>query len=291
MKLNYKGFIRAAAAAVMAALAFTCTGCSEDDGTNYIFKYDIAQNPRTLDPQTATDSASYEIIANMFEGLLRIDNEGNIQNAVAEKYTVSPDGLTYTFELKKDVYWTDGDKFEAQCTAKDFVFAFQRLFRPSTKSRTAGDFFCIKNSKGINKGIITDLSELGVKAEGDFKLIITLETPTPSFPSMLTTAPAMPCNEEYYNSTDGRYGLYADAIASNGAFYMFRWNYDQWSKDNNHIIMRANKKNKENQDIFPYGLNFFIDEEDSYQNFLDESRHVYIASGEKAIRLLNQGYE
>ena len=291
MKLKYKGFIRAAAAAVMAALAFTCTGCSEDDGTNYIFKYDIAQNPKTLDPQTATDSASYEIIANMFEGLFRIDNEGNIQNAVAEKYTVSPDGLTYTFELKKDVYWTDGDKFEAQCTAKDFVFAFQRLFRPSTKSRTAGYFFCIKNSKGINKGVITDLSELGVKAEGDFKLIITLETPTPSFPSMLTTAPAMPCNEEYYNSTDGRYGLYADSVASNGAFYMFRWNYDQWSKDNNHIIMRANKKNKENQDIFPYGLNFFIDEEDSYQNFLDESRHVYIASGEKAIQLLNQGYE
>lgn len=291
MKLKYKRYIRAAAAFVIAALAFTCTACSEDDGTNYIFKYDITQNPGTLDPQTATDSASYEIIANMFEGLLRIDNEGNIQNAVAENYSVSPDGLTYTFELKKNIYWTDGDKFEAQCTAKDFVFAFQRLFKPSTKSKTAGNFFCIKNSKEINKGTITELSELGVKAEGDFKLIITLETPTPSFPSMLTTAPAMPCNEEYYNSTDGRYGLYADAVASNGAFYMFRWNYDQWSKDNNHIIMRANKKNKESQDIFPYGLNFFIDEEDSYRNFLDESRHVYIASGEKAIQLLDRGYE
>ena len=55
--------------------------------------------------------------------------------------------------------------------------------------------------------------------------------------------------------------------------------------------MRANKKNKENQDIYPYGLNFFIEEDDSYQNFLDESNHVYIASGANAIRLLNKGYE
>ncbi|MDE6579850.1 MAG: peptide ABC transporter substrate-binding protein, partial [Ruminiclostridium sp.] len=289
--MRFKRFFRAIVSAALALSVIACTGCSKDDGENYIFKYDIAQNPRTLDPQTATDSSSYEIIANMFEGLLRIDNEGNIQNAVAEKYTVSADGLVYTFELRKDVFWTDGDKFEAQCTAKDFVFAFQRLFRPSTKSKTAGDFFCIKNAKEINKGTITDMSELGVKTDGDFKLVITLEAPTPSFPSMLTTAPAMPCNEEYYNSTDGRYGLYADAIASNGAFYLFRWNYDQWSKDNNSIVMRANKKNKENQDIYPYGLNFFIEEDDSYQNFLDESSHVYIASGANAIRLLNKGYE
>ena len=291
MKLRFKRFMGAAVSAALVLSVIACTGCSKDDGENYIFKYDIAQNPRTLDPQTATDSSSYEIIANMFEGLLQIDNDGNIQNAVAEKYTISPDGLVYTFDLRQDVFWTDGDKFEAQCTANDFVFAFQRLFRPSTKSKTAGDFFCIKNAKEINKGSITDMSELGVKAEGDFKLVITLEAPTPSFLSMLTTAPAMPCNEEYYNSTDGRYGLYADSIASNGAFYLFRWNYDQWSKDNNSIIMRANKKNKENQDIYPYGLNFFIEEDDSYQNFLDESNHVYIASGANAIRLLNKGYE
>ncbi|MBD5082409.1 MAG: peptide ABC transporter substrate-binding protein [Ruminococcaceae bacterium] len=289
--MRFKRFMGAAVSAALVLSVIACTGCSKDDGENYIFKYDIAQNPRTLDPQTATDSSSYEIIANMFEGLLQIDNDGNIQNAVAEKYTISPDGLVYTFDLRQDVFWTDGDKFEAQCTANDFVFAFQRLFRPSTKSKTAGDFFCIKNAKEINKGSITDMSELGVKAEGDFKLVITLEAPTPSFLSMLTTAPAMPCNEEYYNSTDGRYGLYADSIASNGAFYLFRWNYDQWSKDNNSIIMRANKKNKENQDIYPYGLNFFIEEDDSYQNFLDESNHVYIASGANAIRLLNKGYE
>ena len=292
MKLKFDLKLKAIALSLLtAASALTLPACSKDDGTGYIFKYDIPSNPRTLDPQTANDSSAYEIIANMFDGLLRVDNEGTVQNAVAESYTVSDDRLVYTFNLKDDVYWYDGDEFEAKCTAKDFVFGFQRLFRPSTKSRTAGDFLCIKNAEKINKGEITDLSELGVKAEGDYKLTITLEYPNPSFLVLLTTAPAMPCNEEYYNNTDGRYGLYADTIASNGSFYMYKWSYDPWSTDNNNIIMRANKKNSTNGEVSPYGLNFFIEEEDSYQNFIDERNHVYITSGAEAVTLLSMGYE
>lgn len=292
MKLRYKAAIKGIALSLSLALgAMWLPACTKDDGTGYIFKYDLPANPRTLDPQTATDSSAYEIIANMFEGLLKIDNDGTVQPAAAESYTVSDDGLVYSFTLREDIFWTDGDEFEAQCTAKDYVFAFQRLFRPSTKSKTAGDFLCIKNAEKINKGEITDLTELGVKAEGDYKLTITLEAPNPSFAVMLTTAPAMPCNEKYYNSTEGRYGLYADTIASNGAFYMYRWSYDPYSTDNNTIIMRANKKNSRNGEVSPYGLNFFIEEEDSYQNFLDEKNHIYITSGSEAVELIEQGYE
>lgn len=290
--MKYKKTIKTVLSVVLAAaLTLTSSACKKDDGTGYIFKYDIAANPVTLDPQTAADSSSYEIIANMFEGLLKVDNEGNIQNAVAEKYTVSDDGLIYTFNLRKDVYWYDGDEFEAPCTADDFVFAFQRLFRPTTKSKTADGFFCIKNSEQINNGTISDITELGVKALDEYTLEITLNAPNPSFPVMLTTAPAMPCSREFYESSGGKYGLYGGSVASNGAFYIFRWNYDQWSSDNNNIIMRANKKNNENNDIAPYGLNFFIEETDSYQNFLDEQSHVYITSGVEAIQLLNLGYE
>jgi len=289
--LKFKLIKRSALSLLLSISVIILPACSKNDGTGYIFKYDIASNPRTLDPQTANDSSSYEIISNMFEGLLKTDNDGTIQNAVAQSYTVSDDGLTYNFKLRDDVYWYDGDEFEAKCTAKDFVFAFRRLFKPSTKSKTAGDFFCIKNSEKINKGEITDLSLLGVYAQDDYNLIITLDYPNPSFPSMLTTAPAMPCNEDFYNSTNGRYGLYADTVASNGAFYMFRWTYDQWSKDNNNIIMRANTKNSPNGEISPHGLNFFIEEEDSYRNFLEERSHVYITSGSQAVQLLNKGYE
>ena len=274
-----KNILRAVAAAFAGIILLSA--CKKNDGTGYIFKYDIASNPVTLDPQTATDSASYEIISNMFEGLLKVDNEGNLQNAAAESYTVSDDGLIYTFKLKDNIYWYDGDEFEAPCTADDFVFAFQRLFRPATKSRSAGGFFCIKNSRQINDGSITDLSELGVKAIDERTLEITLDSPNPSFPVMLTTVPAMPCNREFYESSNGKYGLYGGAVASNGAFYLYRWSYDYWSTDNNNIIMRANDKNNENGDIYPRGLNFFIEEEDSYGNFLNEQSHVYIKSEAK----------
>ena len=291
MKLRYR-FIKKMIAAVLAAALLVCgSGCREKDGSGAIFKYDIAANPATLDPQTANDSSAYEVIANLFEGLLKVDNEGNIQTAVAESYEVSGDGLVYSFKLREDVYWYDGGEFEAPCTAHDFVFAFQRLFKPATKSKTAGGFFCIKNAQAINSGSIGELSELGVEAVSDYELVITLEYPNPSFPVLLTTAPAMPCNQEYYESTNGKYGLYADAVASNGAFYVYKWNYDPWSSDNNNIIMRANTKNNESEKIYPYGLNFFIEEEDSYQNFLDEQSHVYITSGAEAVRLLDMGYE
>ena len=290
MKLKYR-FVKRAAAVLAAAMLLCVSGCREKDGSGYIFKYDIAANPVTLDPQSANDSSSYEIISNLFDGLLKVDSNGDIQGAVAESYDVSEDGLVYTFKLREDVYWYDGREFEAPCTAHDFVFAFQRLFKPATKSKTAGGFFCIKNAHAINSGSISELSELGVKAVSDYELVITLEYPNPSFPVLLTTAPAMPCNEEYYQSTDGKYGLYADAVASNGAFYVYRWNYDQWSNDNNNIIMRANTKNNDNEKIYPYGLNFFIEEPDSYQNFLNEQSHVYITSGAEAVKLLNMGYE
>lgn len=288
--MKFKITVLRAAAAALAGIMLL-SACKKKDGTGYIFKYDIASNPVTLDPQTATDSASYEIISNMFEGLLKVDNEGNLQNAAAESYSVSEDGLTYTFKLRENIYWYDGDEFEAPCTAEDFVFAFQRLFRPSTKSKTASGFFCIKNARQINSGNITDISELGVKAIDEHTLEFTLDSPNPSFPVMLTTVPAMPCNREFYENANGKYGLYGGTVASNGAFFLYRWSYDRWSTDNNNIIMRANDKNNENGDISPRGLNFFIEEADSYNNFLNEQSHVYITSGTEAIQLLNSGYD
>ena len=288
MRLRYK--LKAFAALVLAAvITMLCTAC-DDDGKDYIFKYDIAANPRTLDPQTANDDSSLQLISNIFDGLLRLDSEGNVEPAVAESWEVSEDGLTYRFKLREDVYWYDGNEFEAQCTADDFVFAFQRLFKPSTKSQVYESFLCIKNAEEINMGWIEDLDELGVKAEDDFTLAITLAYPNPMFPILLTTAPAMPCNRIYYESTGGKYGLYADKIASNGAFYVYSWSYDKWSSENNNIIMRRNVKNNADESICPYGLNYFIDEDDEYANFLDEQSHVYITSGAEAVTLIEKGY-
>ena len=89
-----------------------CTGCSipfleqeESDGSGYLFTASLAANPKSLDPQSATDAASKTIIENLYEGLVELDENGSPQLAAAENYTVSPDGLTYTFTLKSDRFW------------------------------------------------------------------------------------------------------------------------------------------------------------------------------------------
>lgn len=107
-------------------------GCSipfleqeESDGSGYLFTASLAANPKSLDPQSATDAASKTIIENLYEGLVELDENGSPQLAAAENYTVSPDGLTYTFTLKSDRFWfydanaddvvDDDEKWQGHC--------------------------------------------------------------------------------------------------------------------------------------------------------------------------------
>ena len=260
-------FKRILAAALLCCSLFTYTACREDDGSGGTFKYDISYNPGSLDPQTANDANSDLLISCMYKGLLTAEPDGSLSEGVAEDYIVSEDGLVYTFKLREDIYWIDsGGEFEAQCTAHDFVFGFQRLFDPNTRAARASEYYCIKNSEQVNRGLIPDVTQIGVKALGDFELQITLTYPNPQFPTLLTKTPAMPCNEEYFLHVKGKYGLSADTTPSNGAFYIRTWDYDPYTiTDNNHIILRRNYKTDETDKVFPYGLNFFI---------VDQSRFV-----------------
>lgn len=257
---------RIIAAALVCCQLLIYSGCSKDDGSGGIFKYDISYDPSSLDPQTASDACSDMIISCMYTGLLTLNPDGSLGEGAAEDYVVSEDGTVYTFKLREDIYWLDKGDFEAQCTAHDFVFAFQRLFDPATRAPRASEYYSIKNSELVNRGIVPDVSQIGVKALGDFELEITLSTPNPQFPMLLTQTPAMPCNEEYFLLSQGKYGLSADTTPSNGAFYITTWDYDPYTiTDNNHIILRRNAKTSERSQVYPYGLNFFI---------VDESRFV-----------------
>ncbi|MCL1824263.1 MAG: peptide ABC transporter substrate-binding protein [Oscillospiraceae bacterium] len=279
--------------------AFLClfiTGCADKDGSGFIFKYDIPVNPKTLDPQTATGQTAALLIANMFDGLLKVDGNGGIISNIAAEYSVSEDNLIYTFILREDIFWYyDGEN--VPCTAHDFVFAFRRLFNPAVKSENAPLFYSIKNGENVHKSRIEfehdperPLEAIGVHALNDYTLIITLEAPNPLLPYLLTTTPAMPCNEELYEKTAGRYGLNEKSIPSNGAFYITKWNFDPYSSNNNIIIMRRNAKNNEAEQIFPSGLNFFIGEKDPLTHFLDGHVHSIIAEGENAEFLMLNNY-
>lgn len=253
--------------AVIAALMIitTLSGCRKDSGIGRVFKYDISGNPETLDPQQSDDPNADTIIANMFMGLVTTAQDGSLQQGVAESWSVSEDGLTYSFKLRNDVYWTDREGFSAQCTAKDFVFGFRRLFLPETEAPRVKDYYCIKNGRLINERKTGDSSMLGVSAKSELELEIRLESPNPRFLSMLSEPPAMPCNEEYFKAAQGKYGLSAECTPSNGAFYLESWTYNAYNTtDINNLILRKHAKNAETQTICPSGLNFFIEDEDDF---------------------------
>lgn len=233
------------------------TGCEEDDGSGHTFKYNLASNPQNLDPQLASDESSIMVIENIMSGLVKKGSDGSIQPDVAKSYTISDDGLVYTFELKDDIYWESAADFTEKLTANDFVFAFQRIYDSEALfSPYIDDFLCIKNAEAVSKGSLSK-EKLGVTATSDNTLQIELEYPCFDLLEKLTLTGAKPCSKAFFEFTKGRYGLSAETTASNGAFYLKEWNYDPYW-DNNYMILRRNKSNSENYFTYPYSLNFFI---------------------------------
>lgn len=254
---------------------FSCLCGCEKGSSAYVFKAAVVGNPKTLDPQTAVDDSSVNVIYNTFRGLFRLNENGKSEPDMAESWAVSEDGLEWTFTLCDNAYWY-AENFSEKCTAYDYVFAFQRLVSPSAKSANAADFFVIKNAEQINGGEISDLSALGVEALNETTLRITLEYAESDLPLLLARSAAMPCNENFFNSTEGRYGLSDDCVASNGLYYVRTWSYDKWSDDSNYIILRQNPLNISDEDEnLPLGFNFFIDESGELAEFSNGALTAY----------------
>lgn len=282
--VNVKRIFCGILAVFLLLTVFTISGCS-NDGLDAILMMDISENPKTLDPQQADDSNSVQIVLNVFMGLMRYAADGSIECGVAESYTKSDDELTYTFKLREDVFWTSCGGFEAQCTAKDFVYGFRRLFSRITKAPRASEYFCVKYSEELYDGKIVNDNFFGVKALSDFELEIELNYANPRFLQLLCEAPAMPCNEEFFDSVRGKYGLSAECTASNGAFYVRTWNFDPYaSTDVNYVILSRNSKNADVYGVCPSSVRFFIeDEEDFIGDFLSgETNIIAVANEDRA---------
>lgn len=193
------------------------SGCY-DSGEAYIY-FELSETPLTLDPQTASTEQELIIVKNIFEGLLRKDSDGKIACGVAESY--SKNGLVYSFKLRENAVWSNGDPV----TAYDFEFALQRAVSPETEAPFASRLFCIKGAEEIHSGK-ADKSTLGVKAVNSKELTVTLKTDDTQFPETLTTSVAMPCNEAFFTESAGKYGLLAENILSNSSYKITRWRKD-----------------------------------------------------------------
>ncbi len=173
----------------------------------------------SLDPQLATDGTSFEVIADYTDGLMQMDAEGQAVEALAESYEVSEDGCTYTFHIREDAVWSNGDPV----TANDFVFAWQRAADPATASEYSymmSDIGQIKNAAEIIAGEM-DKSELGVTAVDEKTLQVELNVPVPYFLSLMYFPTFYPVNQAFYESLEeGTFGTSPETVLSNGAFML-----------------------------------------------------------------------
>ncbi|MES5893230.1 MULTISPECIES: peptide ABC transporter substrate-binding protein [Bacillus cereus group] len=176
----------------------------------------------TMDTSKSTDTLGAQILGNTMEGLYRLDKDNKPIPAAAESSTKSEDGKKYTFKLRKDAKWSNGDPV----TAKDFVFGWQRLLDKNTAAEYAFIAYYIKNAEAINKGE-KPATELGAKAVDDYTLEVELEKPVPYFLNLLAFPSYYPLNEKFVKEKGDKFGLEADTTVYNGPFVMSSWKHEQ----------------------------------------------------------------
>lgn len=250
--------------ALVAAISLcACGGSSED-----ILILPIESDPICLDPQVADSKEAKLMIANCFEGLVRLDKDYKIIPGVAESWEISKDGLTYTFKLRKDTHWKllnsfedvlpEGykDTYRTQVIAADFVYGISRALDPATQAGDAEKLFSIKNASAVNSGK-QPTSSLGISAQDDSTLVITLERADPDFLRILTLPVAMPCHEDFFKATHAKYCLDLKYTFCNGPFYLSRWAED------NTLSMYKNDEYKGNVKVNPDELYFYVNTEEA----------------------------
>lgn len=193
----------------------------------------------SMDPSLATDESSFIYLAAMTEGLYRLDETANPVEGIATDHEVSDDGLTWTFTLREDAVWENGDPV----TAHDFVYAWQRAVDPDTGSEY-GPYMMnevIKNATAISSGD-QPVEDLGVEADGDYTLVVDLENPTPFFESLTTFGTFLPLNESFVEEQGDSFATSSDTLLANGPYKMVNWestsnswelekNEDYWDRD------------------------------------------------------------
>jgi oligopeptide transport system substrate-binding protein len=168
--------------------------------------------PETLDPQKTSTTGESNVLRNLFEGLVVQDPKGNVAPGVAESWSASDDGVTYTFKLRANAKWSNGDPV----TANDFVFSLRRIQDPNVKSQYAEVLYPIKNAEEVNTGK-ADPTALGVRAVNAGTLEITLKAPTAYFPQLLTHTTGLPVHEKTIKEF-GSDWVKPGKMVSNGAY-------------------------------------------------------------------------
>ena len=246
--MKSKKWLLGAGVTLSTAILLTACGKSEKNAdAPKTFSYVYAVDPSSLDYSVTSKSSTSDVIGNVVDGLLENDKYGNLIPSLAEDWSVSKDGLTYTYKLRKGVKWytSEGEEY-ADVTAHDFVAGIK--YAADHKSEM---LYIIQNSiKGLNdyvEGKTSDFKNVGIKAVDDHTLQITLNQAEPFWNSKLTLGITFPINEKFVESKGDKFAQASDtsSLLYNGPYILKSFtskssiemskNENYWDKDNVHI--------------------------------------------------------
>ncbi|WP_068268480.1 peptide ABC transporter substrate-binding protein [Caviibacter abscessus] len=220
-------------------LAFMLISCGDSNSSDLTtLNYNASEEGKTLDQQLATSQSSIQILSFLQEGLSKLDEHLKPVPALAKSWDISEDGLTWTFHLKENLKWSNGDKL----TAHDFKFAWLRALKPETASEYAYMLFPIKNAEEYNAGKVK-AEEVGIEVLDDLTLKVTLFAPTPYFDSLVAFITYTPANEKFVTEQGENYALEADKILSSGPFSVKSWTH------NSNMVLVKNENYYDKDDI------------------------------------------
>ena len=228
------------AATLATSLFIGCGDKSTSGGSSSVSNQDLVFNlgedPETMDPTLNNSSGAGTMILNAFEGLMVLDENDQPVEGAAESYEVSEDGLVYTFKLRQDGKWSDGEAV----VADNFKYSWLRALNKETAAEYAYQLFYIKNAEKFYNGEAS-AEEVGIKVIDDYTLEVTLETPTSYFLQLCAFTTYVPLREDIVSANPEGWATKPETYISNGAFKLVEWdmkdqlvfekNENYWDKD------------------------------------------------------------
>ena len=215
------------AATLATSLFIGCGDSSSNSGSsssNQQLVFNLGEDPETMDPTLNNSSGAGTMILNAFEGLMVLDENDQPVEGTAESMEVSEDGLVYTFKIREDAKWSDGEAV----TADNFKYSWLRALNKETAAEYAYQLFYIKNAEKFYNGEAT-AEEVGINVIDEKTLEVTLETPTAYFPQLLAFTTYVPLfnalNQEYLKLSANPEGWATnpETYVSNGPFKLVQW--------------------------------------------------------------------
>lgn len=261
-KIFATGLVTLTTGAILAA----CGNKSATNSNSATLNTSTPNEISTLDSSKYGDTTSSEILQNSMEGLYRFDKNNKPQLAGASSVSRSKDQKIYTFTLRKNAKWSNGDPV----VAKDYVTGWQRTVDPKNQSLDADSYAIIKNGDAIAQGKESP-NKLGIKAIGKYKLQVTLENPIPYLPQILEGAQFYPQDTKLVKRYGSKYGTSSYKLAYNGPFVVqgwtgsnLKWNLKKNNTYWNKKIVSLNKVNYQVVKEASTGINMFKSNEIDY---------------------------